>query len=69
MLSFSQQLIQLAWLYKLWKLGEAKSALEKADLQTIVDYVPYYAVGNLCIAGEAFNTANICYTATANGNL
>jgi hypothetical protein len=29
---FPQQLIQLAWLYKLWKLDGTKSASEKVDL-------------------------------------
>jgi hypothetical protein len=49
---FPQQLIRLAWLYKLWKLDGTKSASEKAELQAIVDYVPYYAVSNLCIANK-----------------
>ena len=47
-----QQLFQLAWLYRLWKLDPKKSEVEKQELDQIVDYVPYYAVGNLCIAGE-----------------
>lgn len=44
-----QQLLQLAWLYRLWKLDPKKPA-ERGELDTIVDYVPYYALGNLCIA-------------------
>lgn len=44
-----QQLLQLAWLYRLWKLDSKKPA-ERGELDTIVDYVPYYALGNLCIA-------------------
>jgi len=47
---FPQQLFQLAWLYRLYKLDPNKSAVEKKEVQTMVDFVPYYAVGNLCIA-------------------
>ncbi|KAI9810518.1 MAG: hypothetical protein M1827_006191 [Pycnora praestabilis] len=47
---FPQQLFQLAWLYRLWKLDPKKSAVEKAELDQMVDFVPYYSVGNLCIA-------------------
>lgn len=48
---FPQQLLQLAWLYRLWKLDPSKGAVEKKEVQVMVDFVPYYAVGNLCIAG------------------
>ncbi|KAL3422948.1 hypothetical protein PVAG01_04695 [Phlyctema vagabunda] len=47
---FPQQLFQLAWLYRLYKLDPAKGPKEKRELDTMVDFVPYYAVGNLCIA-------------------
>jgi hypothetical protein len=47
---FPQQLFQLAWLYRLWKMDPTKSANDKAETQIMVDFVPYYAVGNLCIA-------------------
>lgn len=47
---FPQQLFQLAWLYRLWKLDPRKSAEDKKEVETMVDFVPYYAVGNLCIA-------------------
>lgn len=46
---FPQQLFQLAWLYRLWKL-DAKKPSERRELDTIVDFVPYYAIGNFCIA-------------------
>jgi hypothetical protein len=49
---FPQQLFQLAWLYRLWKLDPKKSAEEKREVEQMVDFVPYYAVGNLCIASE-----------------
>lgn len=49
---FPQQLLQLAWLYRLWKLNPKKSEVERTELDQIVDCVPYYAVGNLCIAGR-----------------
>jgi hypothetical protein len=44
-------LFQLAWLYRLWKLDPKKSEKERRETEQIVDFVPYYAVGNLCIAG------------------
>lgn len=46
---FPQQLFQLAWLYRLWKLSPEKP-LERAELDQMIDFVPYYSVGNLCIA-------------------
>ena len=49
---FPQQLFQLAWLYRLYKLDPSKGPAEKAELDQIVDFVPYYSVGNLCIASE-----------------
>ena len=47
---FPQQLFQLAWLYRLWKLDGSKSAKDKKEVEIMTDFVPYYAVGNLCIA-------------------
>jgi len=46
---FPQQILQIAWLYRLWKLDPSKQT-ERAELDTITHYVPYYAIGNLCIA-------------------
>jgi len=46
---FPQQLFQVTWLYRLWKLDPSKPG-ERAELDQIVDFVPYYCVGNLCIA-------------------
>ncbi|MCJ1407566.1 hypothetical protein MMC19_001637 [Ptychographa xylographoides] len=46
---FPQQLVQLAWLYRLYKLDPSKPA-ERSELDIMVDYVPIYALGNLCIA-------------------
>ena len=43
-----QQLFQLAWLYRLYKL-DPKKPNERKELDGIVDYVPYYSLGNLCI--------------------
>ena len=48
---FPQQLFQLAWLYRLYKLDAKKSVAEKEELDQLVDFVPYYSIGNLCIAG------------------
>jgi hypothetical protein len=48
---FPQQLFQLGWLYRLYKLDPTKSDAERQELDQLVDFVPYYSVGNLCIAG------------------
>ena len=48
---FPQQIAQVAWLYRLWKLDPKKPA-EKSELDQIVRFVPYYAVGNLCIGSK-----------------
>ena len=45
---FPQQLFQLAWLYSLWKLNP-NNPTEKKGLDDIVKYVPFYALGNVCI--------------------
>lgn len=47
---FPQQLIQLGWLYRLWKLKPEQSKEQKNETKIMVDFVPYYVVGNLCIA-------------------
>jgi hypothetical protein len=59
---FPQQLFQLAWLYRLYKLDANKSVEEKKELDTMVDFVPYYAVGNICIACEShvFSSWGFC---------
>jgi hypothetical protein len=49
---FPQQLFQLGWLYRLYKLDPKKSLAEKEELDQLVDFVPYYSLGNLCIAGK-----------------
>ena len=46
---FPQQVIQLAWLYRLYKLSP-EDPKERRDLDEMVDYAPYYILGNLCIA-------------------
>ena len=57
---FPQQLFQLAWLYRLWKLDSSK-ANEKKELEEIVKFVPYYALGNFCIGTWMFfwNSGNL----------
>ena len=50
---FPQQILQGIWLYRMWKLDPKKSATEKNELDTIVQYVPYYALGNYCIASKS----------------
>ena len=49
---FPQQLFQIAWLYRLYKLDPKKSEVERQELDQMVDFVPYYSLGNLCIAGN-----------------
>lgn len=49
---FPQQLFQLAWLYRLYKLDPTKSLAEKQELDKIVDFVLYHSLGYLCIAGK-----------------
>lgn len=58
---FPQQLFQLGWLYRLWKLDPTKSAADKKELDQIVDFVPYYALGNVCIGVWMFfwNSSNL----------
>jgi hypothetical protein len=48
---FPQQLFQVGWLYRLYKLDPAKPD-ERRELDHQVDFVPYYSLGNLCIAGK-----------------
>ncbi|KAF2723603.1 hypothetical protein K431DRAFT_282697 [Polychaeton citri CBS 116435] len=57
---FPQQFFQLAWLYKLWKL-DPKNPTQKAELDEIVKFAPYYAVGNVCIGTWMFfwNSSNL----------
>lgn len=50
---FPQQLFQLAWLYKLWKLNPSNPK-EKKELAEMVKFVPYYALGNVCIGTWMF---------------
>ena len=47
-----QQVFQLIWLYRLWKGGREPAGLgaDQDDVPTMVDYSPYYALGNFCIA-------------------
>jgi len=48
-----QTVVQLAWLWKLWRLNKNNPA-EKKELDTIVKFVPYYALGNFCIGTWMF---------------
>jgi len=50
---FPQQFFQLAWMYKLWRLDERSPAQAK-DLAMIQKFVPYYALGNVCIGTWMF---------------
>ncbi|KAK3076088.1 hypothetical protein LTR53_000028 [Teratosphaeriaceae sp. CCFEE 6253] len=50
---FPQQLFQLAWLYKLFRLDERTPA-QAEDLEQIRRYVPCYALGNICIGTWMF---------------
>ncbi|KAK8089017.1 hypothetical protein PG997_003978 [Apiospora hydei] len=46
---FPQQIFQAVWLWMLWK-AKPENVEEDRALRQMIDYVPYYAVGNLCIA-------------------
>ncbi|KAF4814248.1 hypothetical protein CGCSCA5_v008057 [Colletotrichum siamense] len=46
---FPQQLFQLAWLWRLYK-ADPKAEQMDADVSTMVDFAPFYAIGNFCIA-------------------
>ncbi|KKY16066.1 hypothetical protein UCDDS831_g07297 [Diplodia seriata] len=46
---FPQQIAQLVWLWKLWR----KDGSER-DVKEMVDYVPVYALGNVCIGTWMF---------------
>ena len=50
---FPQQVFQLAWLYRLWRLDSRKPQQAK-ELDEIVKFVPYYALGNACIGTWMF---------------
>ncbi|KAK2040750.1 hypothetical protein LZ31DRAFT_557551 [Colletotrichum somersetense] len=46
---FPQQLFQAAWLWRLYK-ADTKTEPMDADVKTMVDFAPFYAIGNFCIA-------------------
>ena len=48
---FPQQLFQIGWLYRLWRLDESNPT-ERKELDQMVDFVPFYSLGNLCIASQ-----------------
>lgn len=63
---FTQQLVQLAWLWRLWRsrpagqhpgpqpaAGPGGNADGDGVTSAMVDYTPFYALGNLCTAGWA----------------
>ena len=52
-LFFPQQIFQLVWLYRLYKLDPKKNETEKNELNTMLVFVPFYIVGNLCIASKS----------------
>lgn len=48
---FPQQIFQVIWLWKLWKAKPEEVESDRAVAQ-MVDFAPYYATGNFCIAGK-----------------
>ena len=56
---FPQRLFQVAWLCRLYKLGPTIPA-ERIELDQMVGFVPYYGIGNLCIACE-YGLKNMMY--------
>ena len=54
-----QQVLQIGWLYRLCRPRKDESGSSTTldvenveDTMTMVDYVPFYALGSFCIAGE-----------------
>lgn len=47
-----QQILLAVWLYKLSHKTQNNDAVALEDSQTMVDYTPFYAVGNFCIASK-----------------
>lgn len=51
-----QQVFQVVWLWKLWTItrpNDVKKTLkEEKEVQDMVDYAPWYTLGNLCIGGK-----------------
>lgn len=45
---FPQQLFQLAWLWRLWRADRQPD--DDQATSTMVDFSPFYMIGNLCIA-------------------
>ncbi|CAD6500226.1 BgTH12-07409 [Blumeria graminis f. sp. triticale] len=45
-----QLVLQLTWQFRLWKIDSQFDADKFIEVEQMVDYVPYYALGNLCIA-------------------
>ena len=48
-----QQIVQLVWLYRLLKLDPKKNEADRRETEQIVDYVPYYMLGNVCIGSTS----------------
>ena len=66
---FLQQIFQLVWLYRLYKSDPKKSEKDKKEVEIIVDFVPFYIVGNLCIASELLiSISNTGYEYSADEN-
>ncbi|KAI0482557.1 hypothetical protein GGR56DRAFT_685402 [Xylariaceae sp. FL0804] len=53
---FPQQIAQVAWLWRLWRAqppsatGSSSSSPSSSAVASMVDFAPYYALGNFCIA-------------------
>jgi hypothetical protein len=48
---FPQQIFQVVWLYRLWKAKPEDAKIDRS-VQKMVDFTPFYVVGNLCIASK-----------------
>lgn len=48
---FPQQLFQLAWLWRLVKADDQAVATD-TQVASMVDFAPYYSIGNICIASK-----------------
>ena len=51
---FPQQIAQLVWLSRLWKLGgdDRRGERDGEELERMKGFVPWYVAGNLCIGSK-----------------
>lgn len=49
-----QQILQVAWLYQLYQKPTREAGADNnQDVDLMVDYAPYYALGDFCVASKS----------------